>query len=73
MFCGNCGTQNNDNASFCTNCGAPLNQQVYTQQYANVQNIPASQKSYKGIITILIIFIVATIIVMAGCIVGLIV
>lgn len=25
MFCGKCGTQNADNAEFCTNCGAKLN------------------------------------------------
>lgn len=26
MFCGKCGTENNDNAAFCSNCGAKLKQ-----------------------------------------------
>lgn len=35
MFCGNCGTNNQDGVPFCGNCGAPL--------AANPQNVPAPE------------------------------
>jgi len=31
MFCSQCGTQNEENATFCSNCGAPLNASQPTQ------------------------------------------
>lgn len=37
MFCPNCGSQNEDSANNCTNCGAPLNQQT---QQTTVNNGP---------------------------------
>lgn len=32
MFCGKCGTKNDDNTKFCTNCGAKLNEKVFVPQ-----------------------------------------
>lgn len=34
MFCTKCGQQNDDNVSFCTNCGAPLNSEENTNPQA---------------------------------------
>ena len=34
MFCGKCGAENQDNAEFCTNCGAKLNKGVKTNTVA---------------------------------------
>ena len=49
MFCGNCGTQNADNAAFCKNCGSKLNtaqpqQPVYPQQYYAAPGKPLNKK-----------------------------
>ncbi len=38
MFCRKCGTQIDDNAAFCSKCGAPVNgeQQTYEQRYSDI-------------------------------------
>ena len=40
MFCPNCGSQNEDSANNCTNCGAPLNQETQQTQQTTVNNGP---------------------------------
>lgn len=40
MFCGRCGTQNNDNNINCANCGAPLRPAQQQPQYSYVQPQP---------------------------------
>lgn len=44
MFCGNCGTHNNESSAFCANCGAPLTLETPAPQ------APAPKRSKKGLI-----------------------
>lgn len=51
MFCGNCGTQNDDHAVFCQNCGARLdaggqNQNQQYQQNQQWQQQPVQPDNY---------------------------
>ena len=49
MFCPNCGAMLNDNASFCTSCGAPIPQQQAPQQQSPQQPVyqQPAQQSYQ--------------------------
>ena len=40
MFCSKCGTPNPDDVNFCTNCGAPMNNQAPNQQQPPVYQSP---------------------------------
>ena len=51
MFCSHCGSQINDNAKFCTNCGAPVtvsNQQPVNTISYNDLTPPVAAPSYAG-------------------------
>ena len=54
MFCGNCGTQNPDDAPFCAGCGAQLNAQPAPApvEPGFAPPAPAPKKSKKGLIAI---------------------
>ena len=54
MFCGKCGKENNDDAVFCTECGAPLNgNQPLPQEEAAKMADGASTKNRKiGVIAV---------------------
>lgn len=41
MFCSECGTKNNDGATFCQECGTKLGQQVNTE---NIENLESEEK-----------------------------
>ncbi len=49
MFCPNCGTQINDDATFCGNCGAPVNAQAPQQPQAP-QDTQAPQQPVPGFV-----------------------
>ncbi len=49
MFCGNCGTQNPDNAPFCTGCGAKLNEAPVAPASAPEFTPEPTRKSRKGL------------------------
>lgn len=54
MYCGNCGTQNDDFSPFCIGCGARLNEDP-----APVAPAPAPKKSKKGLLIAIIAAVVA--------------
>lgn len=58
MFCGKCGTKNQDNAEFCTNCGTKLNKNIKTN--ATIVSLPSqNDKNRKvGIIAVAVAVVV---------------
>ncbi len=76
MFCTVCGTQNNDNASVCTNCGADLNTQkiqVFGEPQSERERFMAANGGYtseadkkKAVVVILVILGVILALIVAG-------
>ena len=62
MFCGNCGTQNPDNAPFCAGCGAKLNEAPVAPAAPETDFAPVRRpapKSKKGLLVGIIAAVVA--------------
>ena len=73
MYCRNCGTKQDDNASFCNHCGAPLNQPA-TQEKDIPDKAPKVEPKKKLSKKIWIIIIVSIVVVaVLGTVVGVIV
>lgn len=73
MYCRNCGTKQDDNASFCNHCGAPLNQPA-TQEKDTPDKAPKVEPKKKlskktWIIIIVSVVVVALLGIMVGVIV----
>ena len=68
MFCGKCGAKNLDDATFCRECGAPLNEGRGENAATATRVIPAqsSQRNRKiGIIAVAVVVVVAAIVLIA--------
>lgn len=39
MLCNNCGTENDDNARFCSSCGQPLNKDIKNNNKSTIKRI----------------------------------
>lgn len=51
MFCQKCGTQNDDSASFCSNCGASLHQaSIDAPQQTHAEQLPNQEALYRAVI-----------------------
>lgn len=63
MFCGKCGTKNEDNVEFCTNCGVRLNKKIVPKSTA----VPvANQNDKNRKVGIIAVAIAAVIVVILG-------
>lgn len=66
MYCGKCGTENDDNSSFCRECGAPLTRPAYPQNATSAMrpiSVKENQRNRKiGIIAVGIVAVIAVII-----------
>lgn len=63
MFCGKCGAENQDNAEFCTNCGAKLNKGVKT----NATTVSLSSQNDKNRkVGIIAVAVAAVVIIILG-------
>lgn len=67
MFCGNCGTQIADGASFCPNCGAPAESQPQEQSQPQVAPVPAKAGKVSNKTIGILAAVVAAILVIVLC------
>ena len=66
MFCGKCGTQNEEGVMFCANCGEPLSSETQTEQVAPTPKKPAMSNKTIGMIAVgvaaaIVVIIIASI------------
>ena len=66
MFCGKCGTQNEEGVMFCANCGEPLSSETQTEQVAPTPKKPAMSTKTIGMIAVgvaaaIVVIIIASI------------